>query len=85
MVWNSMSHVGLEADYGVSREAIAAMSDTWHYGWQWKGPEPACPCKRADCGLITTVNPRCTKHKPHYGAARQLHKSIDCPSLGEPK
>lgn len=88
MVWNSMSHVGLEADYFVTPEMLTNLASTWHYGWRWKGSEidVGCTCVFAPCGLIATRSNNCYyHHDKREGAAKQLHKSTDCPSLGETK
>lgn len=74
----TMSHLGLENDL-VPPEHLQAMSVLWHYGWRWSGPEPSCPCSRATCGLIITVKPSCSMHKPYFGSAKQLHKASECP------
>lgn len=97
---NTMSHVGLEADYSVTPEQLQALSSRWHYGWSWKGPEPEgtslrgaggqplvdtmCLCHRAPCGLVVVVEPMCFTHREcKIGAAKQLHKAIDCPGRSE--
>ncbi len=82
MPYNTMSHVGLEDD-PVTKEQLTAMSTSWHYGWVWSGPERPCMCKKASCGLIVTVERRCTMHTLTYGAAKQLHKASECPGDGE--
>lgn len=69
---------GLEMPIDVS--TLPRMAQDWHYGWSWKGPEPDCVCPKAPCGLVKTVNPRCSRHKPTYGAAKQLHKATECPA-----
>ncbi len=82
MAYNTMSHVGLEADYYVTPEMLSNLSTTWHYGWSWKGSEIdiGCRCVFAACRLIARINPDCYyHHDKQYGAAKQLHKAADCP------
>lgn len=87
MPYDTMSHVGLEADYYVTPEMLAKESVKWHYGWTWAGPERSCtvtdggsPCQPSPCGLITTVSEACSTHEPRYAAAKQLHKASECPA-----
>ncbi len=64
MGYNSMSHVGLEADYYVTKEMLKTESTKYHYGWSWKGYEIdiGCKCVFADCGLIARINLECYYH-----------------------
>lgn len=79
MGYNTMSHVGLEADYGVTKEQLTHMSKNWHYGWRWTGPEVCNTCVIAPCGLVVVPQNDCEVHRhKKMASAKQLHHEKDC-------
>lgn len=79
------------AEEVINPEHLRTLSTTWHYGWQWSGPEKlhwqgrkktyVCRCSRAACGLVIRVNQDCFFHQgAKLGAAKQLHRALECPA-----
>lgn len=62
MTFNSMSHVGLEDDF-VTPAQLTQMSQSWHYGWEWSGPEPTGSAMYdvISEGLLETYRCICTR------------------------
>jgi len=44
--------------------------------------EDACPCVKAPCGLVDSIDPTCTEHRPELAKTmRQIHDASACPAL----
>lgn len=54
----------------------------YHVGRSWSGTklEDDCPCEKAPCGLVASMNDSCSQHSPFaIKTIRQMHTENDCP------
>ena len=54
----------------------------YHIGRSWSGTklEDDCPCVKASCGLVASIDDNCGQHSPFAAKTiRQMHTEDDCP------
>lgn len=53
----------------------------YHIGRSWSGTrlEDDCPCEKATCGLVASIDDSCSQHSPFaIKTIRQIHAEDDC-------
>ena len=54
----------------------------YHVGRSWSGTrlEDDCPCEKASCGLVASIDDSCPQHSPvAIKTIRQMHTEDNCP------